>query len=88
MTVDFSLFLLRTCHWNLSTIENYKFDLRSFHRAELRPLTEAIKHPPNYEHLTTYIIYLLHMAVFTIFEQGLMRTKTTFVYTEISYHCR
>ena len=42
VTVDFSLFLPRTCHWNLSVIENYKFDLRSFHRAELRPLTEAI----------------------------------------------
>jgi len=28
------------------------------------------------------------MAVFTILEQGLMRTKTTFVYTELHYHCR
>ena len=51
--------------WNLSTIENYKFDLRSFHRAELRPLTEAIKHPPICKHLTT-IIYFLHTTVFTI----------------------
>ena len=73
VTVDFSLFLPRTCHWNLSVIENHKFDLRSFHQAELRPLTEAIKHPPNCKYLTTYIIYLLHTAVFA---QGLTRTKT------------
>ena len=79
MTVDFSLFLPRTYHWNLSAIENYSFDLRSFHRAELRPLTEAIKRPPNCKHLTTYVIYLLHTAVFTILEQGLTRTKTTYV---------
>jgi len=82
VTVDFSLFLPRTCHWNFSVIENYNFDLRSFHRAELRPLTEASKHPPHCKHLTTYLIYLLHTAVFTILEQGLTRTKTTFVYTE------
>ena len=75
VTVDFSLFLPRTCRWNLSAIENYKFDLRPFHWAELRPLTEAIKRPPNCEHLTTYIIYLLHMAVFAILEQGLTWTK-------------
>ena len=56
VTVDFSLFLPRTCRWNLSVIENYNFDLRSFHRAELRPLTEVIKCPPNCKHLTTYII--------------------------------
>ena len=47
VTVDFSLFLPRTCRWNLSAIETYKFDLRSFHRAELRPLTKAIKRPPK-----------------------------------------
>ena len=67
--------------------ENYKFDLRSFHRAELRHLTEAIKHSPNCKHLTTYIIYLLQMVVFTILEQGLMRKNTTFIYTELPYHC-
>ena len=88
VTVDFSLFLPRTCRWNLSAIENYKFDLRSFNWAELRPLTEAIKRLPNSEHLTTYISYLLHTAVFTILQQGLARTKTTFVYTELPYHCR
>ena len=76
MTADFSLFLPRTCHWNLSVIENHKFDLRSFHRAELRPLTEAIRCPPNCEYSATYIIYLLHTAVFTILEQGVTRTKT------------
>jgi len=38
--------------------------------------------------LTTYIIYLLHAAVFTILEQGLTWTKTTFIYTELPYHCR
>jgi len=27
-------------------------------------------------------------VVFTILEQGLTRTKTTFVYTELPYHCR
>jgi len=27
-------------------------------------------------------------VVFTILEQGLMRTKTTFVYAELPYHCR
>jgi len=86
--VDFSLLLPRTCCWNFSVIENYKFDLWFFHRAEFRPLTEAIKCPPNCEHLTTYIIYLLHTVVFTILEQGLMRAKTTFVYTELQYHCR
>jgi len=75
VTVDFSLFLPRMCCWNLSMIENYNFDLRSFHRAELRPLTEAIKCPPNCKHLTTYIIYLIQTAVFTILEQGLTRTK-------------
>ena len=75
VTVDFSLFLPRTCRWNLSTIENYDFNLRPFHQAELRPLTEAIKHPANCKHLTTYIIYLLHTAVFTILEQGLTRQK-------------
>jgi len=48
----------------------------------------VIKRPPNCEHLTTYVIYLLHTAVFTILEQGLTRTKTTFVYTELPYHCR
>ena len=80
--------LPRMCRWNLSAIETYKFDLRSFHRAELRPLTEAIKRPPNCKHFTTYIIYLLHTVVFTILEQGLTRTKTTFVYTELPYHCR
>jgi len=69
-------------------IETYKFDLRSFHRAELRPLTKAIKRPPNCKHLTTYIIYLLNTAVFTILEQGPTRTKTTFVCTELPYHCR
>jgi len=88
VTVDFSLLLPRTCHWNLSVIENYNFDLQSFHQAELRPLIEANKRPPNCEHLTTYIIYLLHTAVFTILEKGLTRTKTTFVYTELPYHCR
>ena len=87
VTVDFSLFLPRTYRWNLSAIENYKFDLWSFHWAELRPLTKAIKRLPNCKHLTT-IIYLLHTAVFTILEQGLTRTKTTFVYTELPYHCR
>jgi len=46
--------------------ENDKFELWSFHWAELRPLTEAIKCPPNCEHLTTYINYLLHTTVFTI----------------------
>jgi len=35
-------------------IENYNFDLRSFHQAELRPLTEAIKCPPNGKHLTDF----------------------------------
>jgi len=88
MTVDFSLILPRMGRWNLFAIENYKFDLRSFHRAELRPLTEVIKRPPNCKHLTTYIIYLLHTEVFTILEPGLTRTKTTFVYTELPYHCR
>jgi len=88
VTVDFSLFLPKTCRWNLSAIENYNFDLWSFHRAVLRPLTEVTKRPPNCKHLTTYIIYLLHMEVFTILEQGLTRTKTTFVYTELPYHCR
>jgi len=38
--------------------------------------------------LTTYIIYLLQTAVFTILEQGLTQTKTTFVYTELPYHHR
>jgi len=38
--------------------------------------------------LTTYIIYLLYTVVFTILEQGLTLTKTTFVYTELPYHCR
>jgi len=28
------------------------------------------------------------MEVFTILEQGLTWTKTTFVYTELHYHCR
>jgi len=28
------------------------------------------------------------MAVFTILEQGLTRTKTTFIYTELPYNCR
>jgi len=88
VTVDFSLFLPRTCRWNLSAIENYNFNLRSFHQAELRPLTEAIKRLPNCKHLTTYIIYLLHTAVFTILEKGLMWTKTTFIYTELPYHGR
>jgi len=88
VTVDFSLFLPRMCRWNLSVIENYNFDLQSFHRAELRPLTEAIKRQLNCKHLTTYVIYLLHTAVFTILEQGLTWTKTTFVYTELPYHCR
>jgi len=88
VTVDFSLFLPTMCHWNLSVIENHKFDLWSFHRAELRPLTEAIKQLPNCKHLTTYIICLLHTAVFTILEQGLTRTKSTSIYTELPYHCR
>jgi len=64
-------------------IENHNFDLQSFHWAELRPLTEAIKRLPNCKRFTTYIIYLLHTAVFTILEQGLTRTKTTFIYTEL-----
>ena len=68
--------------------ENYNVDLRSFHRAEFRPLTEAIKRPPNCRHLTTYIIYLLQMVVFTILEQGLMRKNTPFIYTELPYPCR
>ena len=78
--VDFSLLLPRTCCWNLSVIENYKFDLWFFHRAEFRPLTEAIKRPPNCEHLTTYIIYLLHTAVFTILEQGQRLPSSTLNY--------
>jgi len=85
VTVDFSLFLPRTSCWNLSTIENYKFDLRSFHQGELRPLTEVIKCPHNCKHLTTYIIYLLHTVFFTILEQGLTRKNTTFIYTELPY---
>jgi len=28
------------------------------------------------------------MEAFTILEQGLIRTKTTFVYTELPYHSR
>jgi len=27
-------------------------------------------------------------VVFTILEQGLTQTKTTFIYTELPYHCR
>jgi len=53
MTVDFSF---PECRWNLSVIKYYDFDLQSFHWAELRPLTEAIKCPPNCKHLTAYII--------------------------------
>jgi len=68
------------CRWNLSVIENYKFDLRSFHQAELRHLTEAIKHSPNCKRLTTYIIYLLHTAVFTILERGQRLPSSTLNY--------
>ena len=55
----------------------YKFDLQSIHRAELRPLTGAIRILPNRKLLSTYIVYLAQMAVFMILEQGSKRIKTT-----------
>ena len=33
VVADFSLFFPKTCRWRLSATENYKFDLRTFHRA-------------------------------------------------------
>ena len=33
VVADFSLFFPKTCCWRLSATENYKFDLRTFHRA-------------------------------------------------------
>jgi len=69
-------------------MKSYKFDLRSFHWAELSPLTGVINHQPNCKHLTNYIVYLLQMAIFTILEQCSKQTKTTFVYTELPYHHR
>jgi len=51
----------------LSVNRIYKFDLRSIYRAELSPLTGAIKILPSHKYLlTTYIIYLVRMALFNL----------------------